>query len=161
MIKEVSGDILLSKAQAIAHGVAPHDHFDQGLAKSLRELWPSLAKDFRHYCHNENPRPGELWMWGAPNGKRYVNLLTQEPAPSANQHPGRARTEYVHHALRELKKLAEKEKFSSIALPRLATGVGGLDWSEVKPLVEQHLGALGIPVYVYSEYRAQQQAQEN
>lgn len=161
MIREVSGDILLSKAQAIAHGIAPNDHFDQGLAKSLREMWPALAKDFRHYCHNENPQPGEVFVWGAPDGKRYINLLTQEPARSTNQHPGKAQTEYVHHALRELKKLAEKEKFSSIALPRLATGVGGLDWHEVKPLVEQHLGSLGIPVYVYTEYKANQQAAEN
>ncbi len=26
MIHEVSGDILLSKAEAIAHGIAPNDH---------------------------------------------------------------------------------------------------------------------------------------
>jgi hypothetical protein len=32
MIKEVSSDILLTKAQTIAHGVAPHDPFNNGLA---------------------------------------------------------------------------------------------------------------------------------
>lgn len=37
MIHEVAGDILLTKAQAIAHGVAPNDPFDQGLARALRE----------------------------------------------------------------------------------------------------------------------------
>lgn len=58
MIKEVSGDILLSKADAIVHGVAPYDHFDSGLALSLREQWPSLFKDFKHYCHQFNPKPG-------------------------------------------------------------------------------------------------------
>lgn len=160
MIREVSGDILLSKAQAIAHGVAPNDHFNSGLALSLRERWPSMVKDFRHFCHHSNPNPGEVWMWGSPDGKRFVNLLTQEPARSANQHPGQAKTEYVNHALKELKKLAEKEKFTSLALPRLATGVGGLNWSDVKPLLEQHLGSLGIPVYVYTEYRANQAANE-
>ena len=41
MIKEVHGDILLTSAQAIAHGVAPNDHFDRGLALSLRENYPS------------------------------------------------------------------------------------------------------------------------
>jgi O-acetyl-ADP-ribose deacetylase (regulator of RNase III) len=46
MIHEVAGDILLSTAQAIAHGVAPNDHFDSGLALGLREKWPSMAKDF-------------------------------------------------------------------------------------------------------------------
>lgn len=40
MIYEVSGDILLSEARAIAHGVAPNDNFATGLALSLREHWP-------------------------------------------------------------------------------------------------------------------------
>ena len=49
MIKEVHGDILLSSAQAIAHGIAPNDHFDNDLALALRERWPAMAKDFRHH----------------------------------------------------------------------------------------------------------------
>ena len=44
MIYEVSGDILLSEARAIAHGVAPNDNFATGLALSLREHWPALYK---------------------------------------------------------------------------------------------------------------------
>ncbi len=37
MIQEVEGDILLTKAGAVAHGVAPHDNFANGLALKLRE----------------------------------------------------------------------------------------------------------------------------
>ncbi len=51
MLSEVSGDIIHSRAHALAHGVAPHDHMDRGLALALRERWPAFAKDFRHYCH--------------------------------------------------------------------------------------------------------------
>jgi O-acetyl-ADP-ribose deacetylase (regulator of RNase III) len=51
MTTKARGDILLSEARAIAHGVAPHDHFNQELALALRENYPSMAKDFRHYCH--------------------------------------------------------------------------------------------------------------
>ena len=47
-----------------------------------------------------------------------------------------------------------KQGYTSLALPHLATGVGGLDWNEVAPLVEQHLGDLGIPVIVYFGYHA-------
>ena len=36
MIHEVEGDILLSSAHAIAHGVAPNDDFRSGLAHALR-----------------------------------------------------------------------------------------------------------------------------
>ncbi len=44
MIREVAGDLLLSEVEAIAHGVAPNDHFDQGLALALREKWPAMAR---------------------------------------------------------------------------------------------------------------------
>ena len=47
----------------------------------------------------------------------------------------------------------ETEKLTSLALPRLATGVGGLEWGDVKPLMEKHLGSLSIPVYVYEDYK--------
>ena len=47
-----------------------------------------------------------------------------------------------------------------MALPRLATGVGGLDWADVKPLIQQHLGDLGIPVLVYEVYRKGEKADE-
>lgn len=154
MIHYVSGDLLLSSSEVIAHGVAPNDHFEQGLALALRERWPAMVKDFRHWCHLHNPKPGTLWSWGGAEGARIVNLLTQEGAPDSNRHhPGKAKREYINHALKAFKKLIEEEGFTSVALPRLATGVGGMDWSEVKPLIEQHLGDAGIPIHVYHEFR--------
>ena len=163
MIKEVSGDILLSDAQAIAHGIAPHDHFDSGLAMSLRAEWPSLSKDFRHFCHQSNPKPGTAWVWTNLNGKRIVNLLEQE-APGGNSHggrPGRASTEYVNHALHELKKIIAEEGIQSIALPRIATGVGGLKWEEVKPLIYNQLNDVNATVFIYTTYVKGQKAAEN
>ena len=160
MIKEVSGDILLSKARVIAHGIAPNDHFNSGLALDLREQWPAMYQDFRHFCHAEHPKPGETWTWAGTEGKRIVNLFTQEPPSNHQGNPGRANTHNVNLALRKLRQLIEKEDFESIALPRLATGVGGLDWNEVLPLIKKHLGDLKIPVYVYTNYQKGKIAEE-
>lgn len=152
MIKEVTGDILLTDAQAIAHGVAPNDHFDRGLALSLRERFPAMVKDFRHFCRIKNPSPGEVWMWGTVDNKRIFNLLTQEPAPSSHGHPGGSSFHHVNHCLKNLAKDLKKEEVTSIALPKLATGYGKMEWDEVLPLIKEHLGDLGIPVYIYSSY---------
>ena len=160
MIQKVTGDILLSKAQVLAHGVAPNDDFHSGLALALRTEWPALYKDFRHFHHQQHPEAGTLWFWGGAGGVRIVSLFTQQPAPHAGSHAGRATIENVNHALRALHKLAEKEKFTSIALPRLATGVGGLAWDEVEPLIEKHLGSLNIPIILYTTYAAGQAADE-
>ncbi len=161
MIKEVSGDILLTRAQAIAHGVAPNDPFHSGLAQQLRTNWPALYKDFRHYCQSTHPKPGSLWAWMGADGKRVVSLFTQEAAYHAGETPGRATLQHVGHALKALRRLIETEKLTSIALPRLATGVGGLHWNDVKPLVIQSLGDLPIPILVYSTFHAGKTAAED
>ena len=160
MLNEVTGDILLTGAQVIAHGVAPGDHFDSGLALALREKYPTMAKDFRHYCKVASPAPGGCWTWGGTGGVRISCLLTQEPAPNQKAKPGAATLKHVNHALKALAKEAREEGYTSIALPRLATGVGRLDWSDVRPLVEQHLGDLGIPIVVYTEFHQGMQAKE-
>jgi len=160
MIHEVAGDILLSKAQAIAHGIAPGDPFDQGLALALRERWPAMLKDFRHYSHAHHPSSGQAWVWGASTGQRIINLLTQDAAPGEKGRPGRARLENVNHALRELSRIVKEEKLTSVALPRLATGVGGLEWKDILPLIHAQLGLLDIPVIVYSTYHPDVQAME-
>lgn len=160
MIHEVTGDILLTKAQAIAHGVAPNDHLEHGLALALRDRWPAMAKDFRHYTHQSHPKPGELWMWGGVGNVRIFNLLTQEGEHGHGAKPGRASIANVNHCLKRLRHELEKEKITSLAIPKLATGVGGLEWKDVKPLIVQHLGDLAIPIFIYTEYHKDQQATE-
>ncbi len=156
MIHELTGDLLLSKAALIAHGVAPNDGFQHGLALSLREAFPAMYKDFRHFCHQQSPKTGTLWLWqgAGPEGRhvRIAALFTQEPPAHDGGKPGRAKTEHVNHALHALKQLAEQQAVPSLALPRLATGVGGLDWMHVEPLVRAQLGGLQIPIYVYTKY---------
>ncbi len=160
MIHQVTGDILLTGAQVIAHGVAPNDPMTQGLALALHAKYPALHKDFHHWCSQVHPKPGEAWMWGTAGGVRVVNLLTQEGGYGHGARPGAATLKHVRESLRALVRMSEAEGFSSIALPRLATGVGGLEWTDVWPVVEDRLGALTIPVYVYSTYRAGQPANE-
>jgi len=152
MIREVKGDILLSKADAIAHGVGVDDDFKQGLALTLREQWPAMYKDFRHYCHTYSPKEGELWTWKGPGSAAIINLFTQSAPQHAGDHPGRAHLASVGRSLKHLAQEVQDKGYKSVALTKLSTGVGGLDWSEVKPLIEQHLGKLNVPVYIYSTY---------
>ncbi len=160
MLHELSGDILLSSAKAIVHGVAPNDDFHQGLALQLRERMPAMYKDFRHYCQTQHPKSGELWTWTSADGRYLVNLFTQDAAYAHGSKPGHASVSHVNHTLHALRNFAQKEKISSLALPRLACGVGGLDWNDIKPLIEKHLGDLKIPVYIYANYQKGVKASE-
>jgi O-acetyl-ADP-ribose deacetylase (regulator of RNase III) len=160
MIKLVSGDILLSKARVLAHGVAPNDDHAQGLAHALREHAPAMYKDFRHYCKTQHPKAGSIWTWAGADGQQVAALFTQQPAYHAGERPGRATLSNVHHALQALRRFIDQEQPASIALPRLATGVGGLTWEEVLPEIEKHLGDAGIPVIVYATFHPGQVAEE-
>jgi O-acetyl-ADP-ribose deacetylase (regulator of RNase III) len=160
MIHELSGDIQLSGAKAVAHGIAPNDDFHQGLALQMRERMPALYKDFRHYCQTQHPKSGGLWTWMSSDGHYIINLFTQDAAYDHGSKPGHATLSHVNHALHALRAFAQKEKLSSLALPRLACGVGGLNWDEVKPLIERQLGDLDIPVYVYVNYQKGVKANE-
>ena len=153
MLYELSGDILLRSAKAIAQGVAPNDDFHHGLALQLRERMPAMYKDFRHYCQTKHPKSGELWTWMSADGRYLVNLFTQDAAYAHGSKPGHATVSHVNHALHALRGFVKKDKVASLALPRLACGVGGLDWDEIMPLIEKQLGDLKIPVYIYTDYR--------
>jgi len=164
VIRSLAGDLLLSKAELLAHGVAPNDDFKQGLALALREKFPPMDKDIRHFCRQQNPKCGTLWLWqgAGQDGKpvKIAALFTQEPAAHEGGHPGRATTEHVNHALHELKELVEKEHIASIALPALATGVGGLEWRHVEPLVQTQLKGIPATVCLYSKFVPKQAAAE-
>jgi len=165
MIRDVEGDILLSEAQVIAHGIATHDPFDSGLALALRERFPAMVRDYRHAMHSHEPKTGDVWVWGGVNEdgsvRGIVNLLTQGMQSQAKSaRPVKAKLEDVNRALRELARVARDQGFRSIALPRLATGVGALAWADVKPLIAQHLGPLGIPIVIYEVYRKDLKANE-
>jgi O-acetyl-ADP-ribose deacetylase (regulator of RNase III) len=160
VIHELSGDILLSGAKAIVQGVAPNDDFHHGLALQLRERMPAMYKDFRHFCQTKHPKSGGLWTWMSADGHFIVNLFTQEEAYNHGSKPGRATLSNVNRALHALRALVQKERLPSLALPRLACGQTGLDWREVRPLIDNHLGDLGVPVYLYVNYQKSNKAQE-
>jgi len=160
MIYEVDGDILLSGADAIAHGVAANDPMNQGLAASLHKNYPSMHKDFHHWCQQQHPKLGSAWIWSGAQGARVINLITQEGGYERGSKPGKASTSSVNHSLRALKKLIAAEGLSSVALPRLATGVGGLKWEDVQPLILNQLADTDADVFVYKEYIPNQKAAE-
>ena len=162
MIQEVDGDILATKAEAIAHGVAANDPMNHGLAAALHKRYPAMHKDFHHWCRQKHPKPGSAWVWSGAGGARVINLITHDGGYEHGSKRQRASASDVNHALRALRKLIEHEHIASVALPRLATGVDGLDWSEVRPLIDNQLGDLAADIYIYREHApGKQEAEPN
>lgn len=160
MLYEVQGDILKSRAAAIVHGVAANDPMNQGLSLSIHQMFPQLHKEFHKWCHQNNPKVGTVWKWDKVKNLIIVTMLTQENNNHNTSHPLKANLTDINHCLKALKKLIKKEKIKSIAIPKVSTGVGGLLWEDVHPLIINQLEDVNIPIYIYSTYIADLQAEE-
>ncbi len=158
MIYELEGDILLSKAQVITQGVSANDPMNQGLAKLLHENFPQMHKDFHQWCHLQHPKPGEIWLWNGLLDTKIVHLIIQEGGYAHHPQPKKTTLSHIKHALHALKKMAVKEKFTSIALPKLADGE--LEWADVLAVIHYELEDMKIPVYVYASHKPKQRALE-
>lgn len=160
MMKEVTGDILLSSAEAIAHGVAVDDDFKHGVGAELKSQWPSMYKDFRHFCKTHSPKEGDVWAWKGPGTPVIFNLFTQSASETHGGFPSKATLPNVHHAVRNLVKELNKQNIKSVAITKIATGVGGLNWNDVKASLDSDFGNFSGNVFVYSTFKAKEKAHE-
>lgn len=74
-----------------------------------------------------------------------LNLATQDSR-------GGAEIEFVEECLENFTDYYKEEGITSLAIPRIAAGLGGLEWEDVKELLNEVLGPLPIPIYVYENF---------
>lgn len=160
MLKEVEGDILLTKAQAFAHGVAVNDDFKHGLSLQLKEQWPALYKDFRHFCKTHSPKEGDIWSWKGPGTPVIFQLFTQSASKVEGGIPSKASISHLNHALKKLVKELNHQSITSLAITKIGTGVGGLNWSEVQDTLKKDLSSYEGQVFIYANYKAKVVAKE-
>ncbi len=118
------------------------------LARKLQEKFPSMRDQFIEWCEETNPEPGDIWLWGGNTKTRVLNLIVGEAAEPELGRSSRPNKIAVHRALRAVNKLVIDERFNSIAIPRIGSGVGGIDWLEVRGMMASQLGELIIPLFV-------------
>ncbi len=162
MLHPVAGDIILTRAEVLAHCVASADPMDSGLALVLRQRYPQLQQDFERWCRRRHPQPGTAWLWpGTPSAPTIATLVTHEYRAESGATAVKASERNVAEALRALAREIVDHDYRSLALPRLATGAGGLRWLAVWSVIEQCLGNLSLPIYVYVDFQSGKQAKED
>ena len=143
-----SGDLFLSKAQTLAHGVNCSGRMGAGIAAEFKKRFPEMFAEYRRRC-----RGGELQPGGAYLEKKttpwVLNLATQATTSGA-------RPEFVRSCFDWIASNYRAEGITSIAMPRIAAGLGGLDRAEVERTIREILNPLPIRVTVYTEYIAGQ-----
>lgn len=124
------GDVFTTDAYYIAHGVNVDGVMGAGIAKTIREKFPTNYWFYKDACSNGTLKPGGL-VGKLDRGKVILNLATQD-RPGAN-----ARYEWVFESMLRAATAVNKDKHNrkAIAIPQIGCGIGGLSWSGVRAVI--------------------------
>lgn len=142
MIKYISGDIFKSTAQTIVNPINCMGAMGAGLARQFRDRYPDMYKKYQKYCLDNLIKPGVLMLYKAPD---YWVLNF----PTKFDWREKSHINYIEDGLKKFIETYESKGITSIAFSKLGCGLGGLDWIDVKPLMEKYLGNLPIDVLIY------------
>lgn len=132
-----NGDIFETDAQVIGHGVNIRGLMGAGIAKQIAKKFPDVKKRYQKACHDgwfdsHGVQFLEPLDASKNNAKFYIaNIFTQV-------NPGRhAQYELIDKNVREALQRMSKADLKSLALPRIGSGIGGLDEDKVEQILQK------------------------
>lgn len=139
MIRYVRGDILKTEAEALVNTVNCVGVMGRGIALRFKEAYPANFKAYAAACRRGEVQPGRLFVFdtGRLTKPRYIINF-----PTKRHWRGKSRIEDIEAGLAALVEELRSRNIRSIAIPPLGSGLGGLDWAEVRPRIERALAAL-------------------
>jgi O-acetyl-ADP-ribose deacetylase (regulator of RNase III) len=142
MLMYLRTSILESSAQTVVNTVNTVGVMGKGLAAEFKRRYPTMFKEYRTLCMDGRLEVGKLWLWrGEPQ------WVLNFPTKKHWRNP--SRLSYIDAGLQKFVSAYEQQGITEISFPRLGCGNGGLDWANVRPLMESYLSRLTIPVYIH------------
>ena len=129
MINIIKGNILNSKAEALINTVNTKGVMGKGIALQFKQAFPEMYKEYEHESKIENISIGKMHVWRS-NAMFGVKYIINFPTKKDWKHP--SKMEYIEEGLADLVKVIKEYSITSIAIPPLGCGNGGLDWKVVK-----------------------------
>lgn len=144
MINLVTGNVLESNAECLVNTVNCEGYMGKGIAYQFKIKFPRNNDDYIKACKDGTLRVGKLHYF-KEDGKTIVNF------PTKDKWREKSKINYIKEGMKELVHLIESLKIESIAIPPLGCGNGGLNWSDVKPIILDDLQTLAktVEIYIY------------
>lgn len=139
MIRYTSGDILEAGTEALVNTVNSVGVMGRGIALKFKQAFPANFKAYAAACRRGEVEPGRMFVYdsGGLTLPRYIINF-----PTKRHWRGKSRIEDIRSGLVALADEIRRRKIASVAIPPLGSGLGGLDWAQVRPLIEEALSAL-------------------
>jgi len=139
MIEITSGDILKDDSDAIVNTVNCVGVMGRGIALQFKNAWPENYEAYAAACKRDEGQPGRMFIFDTEQltAPRYIINF-----PTKRHWKGKSRMEDIESGLEALVQEVARLSIRSIAIPPLGSGLGGLDWDEVRPRIEAAMRSL-------------------
>lgn len=147
MITREKGNLLQADAEALVNTVNTVGVMGKGIALQFKKAYPAMFKAYERACKNRDVQLGRMHVWetGALDGPQFVINF-----PTKGHWRAPSKLADIAAGLRDLVDVVQKYGITSIAIPPLGCGNGGLDWADVEPLIVDAFADLpGVDVKIY------------
>jgi O-acetyl-ADP-ribose deacetylase (regulator of RNase III) len=136
MIEYTEGNLLKADAEALVNTVNTVGVMGKGIALQFKRAFPDNFRQYEKACRKNEVHIGQMFTVSignllSPSPKYIINF------PTKRHWKGKSRIEDIQHGLQSLIEEIIRLGVQSVAVPPLGCGNGGLEWSQVKPLIEE------------------------
>jgi len=139
VIEFTTGDILRADVEALVNTVNCVGVMGRGIALQFKNDFPENFKAYEAACAREEVQPGKMFVFERhtlTNPKFIINF------PTKRHWRGKSRMEDIESGLKALVQEIRERGIRSIAIPPLGSGLGGLNWADVRPRIVRALESL-------------------
>ncbi len=141
------GNIFRESTSALVNPVNTVGVMGKGLALQFKKRYPLNFQLYRTAYKANQLEVGKMFVTEI-KGKDIAKLKYIINFPTKEHWRGKSKVSYIEDGLEDLVAIISASDISSIALPALGCGLGGLDWEEVKLLIEEKLEEIAEKVEV-------------
>jgi len=147
VIEYKKGDILEEDAEVLVNTVNCVGIMGRGIALQFKRAYPENFKKYAIACKKGEVKPGRMFVFATG---RLINPRFIINFPTKRHWRGKSRIEDIEEGLKALLQVIQEYNIRSIAIPPLGSGLGGLDWDDVRSRIEAVFQPLeNIRVIIY------------
>ena len=148
MITDARGNLLDADVDALVNTVNTVGVMGKGIALQFKRAFPAMFREYAKAVEAGDVQLGRMHVWptGRLSGPRYVINF-----PTKGHWRAQSRLADIERGLADLTRVIRELNITSVALPPLGCGNGGLDWAEVEPRIRAAFAEMtGLHVVLYA-----------
>ncbi len=145
-IEILVGDMFSSSAQTLVNTVNTEGFMGKGIALEFKKRYPDMFDDYSRRCKRREVRLGEPYLYRGLHDHWILNF------PTKDRWRSHSRLADIEAGLRHLYIHYREWGITSLAVPPLGCGNGGLEWRVVGRVLHDAFRHFDIPVQLYAPY---------